>query len=842
MDEARESSAGQRLAIRKRVALEAATAGVIVALLTIIQTAFRNVFPFGEKSNQLGDLGGQFVPYLSMFRDILVGYSGLSSLEWTWTVGGGVPSLGNYSTYFSNPLFAAVALFPADSTELAMWVITTLLYVLAAVSMVVLLRTLAPAGHSLALVVLAVSYALCGWAVADAEYIPMWLAGYVGLPLFILVGMWCLEGRRFAASVLIIALVWWSNYYTAYMASLGAVLIFSLNTIAIGRSASELFRALMRFLVRGVLGVALTAVILLPTYMQVKLAADQPGDLLLHQSPLKVLPHFVGGSFGPGVGPSVFVGAFTLFLALCLLGERGYTRRARATWGIGLVLTLCSFMFAPTLLVWNVFESPNGNPFRAIFVLSALLVMMAWWAVHKLDTAPAGSMGLMVVVLGLIVGSVLWAMKADQLRSFQWFGVVLFLLIPVVVFLHANPALGANGKRVTAVVLLVLALTDVATNAAWLNEAKRAVIGVNELRFDASEPVQSPQKLAELGWPTYRVNVKEFEKREVLNSGAYVGLPDISYYSSILPDTYKNVMKSELGLGSGDRPRLIYRARGDVIPSVISSARDFYKAGDVAGTMAVLPMVHEVVPFTSDNPRIPRVFNNRNEVIGAPIYVNPLSYEGGTWDAKMKANGQLIVKPKQVITDRVTCPAGTRLALDSVDFSGSIDHDSSQADISHGTWMSDSVSDGSESVVTLTARATKFGSSLGDVRYACANVDLASQKAGESQVPDIHIAPSHVSASFGRPVDTAAITTFTLGGWTCQAGGRPLDTSNLHGILTVEMNGVDRFTCDYKTPGLLVGGLISVGALVITVLIAVFLWLRRSQRTGTVGNSEAPWV
>lgn len=820
--------------MRKRVALEATLAGAIVALLTIIQTASRNVFPFGDKSNQLGDLGGQFVPFLSMFRDILVGNSGLSSLEWTWAVGGGVPSLGNYSTYFSNPLFAAVALFPADSVELAMWVITTLLYVLAAVSMVVLLRKLAQAGHSLALVVLAVSYALCGWAVADAEYIPMWLAGYVGLPLFILIGLWCLEGRRFAASVLVIALVWWSNYYTAYMASLGAVLVFSLYTIAIGHSASELFRALMRFLVRGVLGVALTAVILLPTYIQVKLAADQPGDVLLHQSPLKVIPHFVGGSFGPGVGPSVFVGAFTLFLALCLLGERGYTRRARVTWGIGLAMTLCSFMFAPTLLVWNVFESPNGNPFRAIFVLSALLVVMAWWAVQKLNTAPPGFMALMVVVLALIVGSVLWAMKADHLRSFQWFGVVLFLLIPVVVFLHTNLKLGVNGKKMTSVVLLVLVLTDVGTNAAWLNEEKRAVIGASDIRFDASEPVQSPQKIADLGWPTYRVNVKEFERREVLNSGAYVGLPDISYYSSILPDTYKNLMKSELGLGSGDRPRLIYRPRGDVIPSIISSARDFYKAGGVAGTMAVLPMVREVVPFTNDNLRIPKIFSNRNEVIGAPIYVDPLSYEGGMWNAKMKANGRRIVPPKLVITDRVTCPAGTRLALDSLDFSGSIDHDSSRADISHGTWMSETVSDGSESVVTLTARATKFGSSLGGVRYACANVGLATQKAGESQVPNIHIAPSRVSASFGRPVDTAVIATSAIGGWACQAGGRPLTTNNLHGLLTVEMNGADRFTCDYKTPGLLLGGLISVGALVVTVLLAVFL--RRIQRAGTARN------
>lgn len=830
------SRAGQQPAARKRVAMEAATAGAIVALLTVIQTSARNVFPFGEKSNQLGDLGGQFVPFLSMFRDILVGHSGLSSLEWTWTVGGGVPSLGIYSTYFSNPLFAAVALFPADSVELAMWVITTSLYVLAAVSMVIVLRKLAPAGHSLALVVLAVSYALCGWAVADAEYIPMWLAGYVGLPLFIVIGLWCLEGRRFVASVLIITLVWWSNYYTAYMASLGAVLIFSLYTIAIGRSVGELFRSLMRFLVRGVLGVALTAVILLPTYMQVRQAADQPGDVLVHQSPLKVLPHFVGGSFGPGVGPSLFVGAFTLFLALCLLVEGGYAKRARITWGIGLVLTLASFMFAPTLLMWNVFESPNGNPFRAIFVLSALLVVMAWLAVQKLDSASVGSMAWIVLVFALIVGSVLWAMKADYIRSFQWFGIVLFLLIPVVVVVHAKFVLAGNVKKMTAGLLLALALTDVATNAAWTNEGKRAIIGVTEVRFNASEPVQSAQEIADLGWPTYRVNVKEFEKREVLNSGAYLGLPDMSYYSSILPDAYKNVMKSELGLGSGDRPRLIYQARADAIPHIIGSARDFYKAGDVAGTMSVLPMVREVVPFTSSNPRIPTVFNNRNEVIGSPIYVNPLSYEGGTWDAKMKENGQRIVKPKQVITDRVTCPAGTRLALDSVDFSGSIGHDSSQASISHGTWLSDSVSDGSESVVTLIPRSTKFGSSLGDVRYACAKVELATQKAGESQVPDIRIAPSHVSANFGRAVDTAAIATSAIDGWTCQAGGRPATTSNLHGLLTVDMNDSDRFTCDYRTPGLLLGGLISVGALVITVLLAVFL--RRVQRAGAMRNSR----
>jgi len=43
---------------------------------------------------------------------------------------------------------------------------------------------------------LGTSYGLCGWALADAVYNPMWLDGLIAFPLLCLAGEWLLDGRR----------------------------------------------------------------------------------------------------------------------------------------------------------------------------------------------------------------------------------------------------------------------------------------------------------------------------------------------------------------------------------------------------------------------------------------------------------------------------------------------------------------------------------------------------------------------------------------------------------------------------------------------------------------------
>ncbi|URN16402.1 YfhO family protein, partial [Streptomyces sudanensis] len=50
----------------------------------------------------------------------------------------------------------------------------------------------------------------------------------------------------------------------------------------------------------------------------------------------------------------------------------------RLVWG-GLVAgVLLSLQWEPTHLVWHVFATPNGSPYRQTFVLAGVVVMAAW--------------------------------------------------------------------------------------------------------------------------------------------------------------------------------------------------------------------------------------------------------------------------------------------------------------------------------------------------------------------------------------------------------------------------------------------------------------------------------
>ncbi|MFV2121807.1 YfhO family protein, partial [Streptomyces sp. Act-28] len=79
--------------------------------------------------------------------------------------------------------------------------------------------------------------------------------------------------------------------------------------------------------------------------------------------------------------PALFLGAGALLLAAALPFHRGVARRERLVWG-GLVAgVLLSAQWEPTHLVWHVFATPNGSPYRQTFVLAGVVVMAAWTGV-----------------------------------------------------------------------------------------------------------------------------------------------------------------------------------------------------------------------------------------------------------------------------------------------------------------------------------------------------------------------------------------------------------------------------------------------------------------------------
>lgn len=154
----------------------------------------RGTFPFGNTGRALNDQANQYVPFHRALWDLVHGQAA-GDVLFTWRGGFGQQFLSDYYTYLGNPFSWLAVLVPRAHVDLAVFAVTPVTMGAAAAVMTVYLGKLHP-GPWWQRGVLGACYGLCGWALSDASYIPMWLWGLVALPLLGIAVEWCLEERR----------------------------------------------------------------------------------------------------------------------------------------------------------------------------------------------------------------------------------------------------------------------------------------------------------------------------------------------------------------------------------------------------------------------------------------------------------------------------------------------------------------------------------------------------------------------------------------------------------------------------------------------------------------------
>ncbi|MFE1588694.1 YfhO family protein [Streptomyces sp. NPDC058737] len=392
-------------------------AALLAAAITV--TAFcaadavARSYPFGPRTRAVNDLGNQYVPFHAHLWDLLHGRAD-GGLLVNWQSGFGSSFLPDLGTYLSSPFALLVALFPRDEIDLAVYVITVLKTACAGAAMAWLLLRLRP-GRWWAAGLLGSAYALCGWSLADASYNPMWLDGLVALPLLCLVGEWALCGRRRLLGVLIVALAWIANFYTAYMATLGAGLFLLLRLWLSGLPRRRALAAAGRATATVALGVGLAAPLVTVVYFGTKHA--YPGRVT-HFAPVAtedVLARLLPTTYGFG-SPALFVGTTALLLALALPFHRAAPVRVRAGWSLLVVAVALSMQWTPTHLAWHAFATPNGSPYRQTFVLCALLVIAAW---HTLSYGVPARRAL-AAATALLALAAAAASRSGLVHSYTW--------------------------------------------------------------------------------------------------------------------------------------------------------------------------------------------------------------------------------------------------------------------------------------------------------------------------------------------------------------------------------------------------------------------------------------
>ncbi|MFI7872424.1 YfhO family protein [Streptomyces salinarius] len=392
-------------------------AALLAAAITV--TAFcaadavARSYPFGPRTRAVNDLGNQYVPFHAHLWDLLHGRAD-GGLLVNWQSGFGSSFLPDLGTYLSSPFALLVALFPRDEIDLAVYVITVLKTACAGAAMAWLLLRLRP-GRWWAAGLLGSAYALCGWSLADASYNPMWLDGLVALPLLCLVGEWALSRRRRLLGVLIVALAWIANFYTAYMATLGAGLLLLLRLWLSGLPRRRALAAAGRATATVALGVGLAAPLVTVVYFGTKHA--YPGRVT-HFAPVAtedVLARLLPTTYGFG-SPALFVGTTALLLALALPFHRAAPVRVRAGWSVLVVAVALSMQWTPTHLAWHAFATPNGSPYRQTFVLCALLVVAAW---HTLSYGVPARRALAAATALLALAAAV-ASRSGLVHSYAW--------------------------------------------------------------------------------------------------------------------------------------------------------------------------------------------------------------------------------------------------------------------------------------------------------------------------------------------------------------------------------------------------------------------------------------
>ncbi|MGI5453233.1 YfhO family protein [Streptomyces sp. CA-249302] len=833
-------------------------AAVLTTAVFCAADALAGSYPFGSRTREVNDLGNQYVPFHAHLWDLLHGRAH-GGLFVNWQSGLGSSFLPDVGTYLGSPFALLVGVFPRDEIDLAVYVITVLKTASAGAAMAWLLLALRR-GRWWGAGLLGASYALCGWSLAVASYNPMWLDGLLALPLLCLVGEWTVQRRRPLLGVLIVALAWIANFYTAYMATLAAALVLLLRLWLSDLSNRQRLRSVGRAALTVGLGVGLAAPLVTVVYFGTRHA--YPGRVV-DFSPVPtqdLLARLLPTTYSFG-SPAVYAGTAALLLALALPFHRAVPRRTRLAWTVLVVAVTLSLQWAPTHLVWHAFATPQGSPYRQAFVLCGLLVIAAW---HALAYGPPDrrALGAAGALLALIAAA---ASRSALVHHVTWavFGLAVVGAAGGLALLRYTELRSTGkGHRTALAALAVLLLFGGQFGEAMATSAQATRLRLGHMDDYAPWGDRQQEQAAVIaradGWPRYRTDPGR--EQTVANDPMVVGGEGTQYYSSLTSDDLSRMLTA-LGGGWTSRGRSLQSLDNPVTDAVFSIGarvhsppdphQNWFEQGGTRPTVTrqdVPPLVTVRPSDASASQWGPSPYRNQELLLGARVYTVPsVTIRTGTGKPPAAGDaahpGLLVPARAPGATEKpsitANCPAGSEVYLWAPHYSGTAQTGNGPT----GRFRSDAL-------VTKIAAMQRLGTVPASGRL---RIELTPNR--DSRVPQgavgcldtarLHTAVEHLKSTGATSVSVddatvrarlpagskgvAVVAAPRIAGWRCAAGdATAVPAKAYHGLIAVPLDGSSTsLTCTFHPPGLRLGTTVGAASLLSLVLLGVLSAVRR---------------
>jgi hypothetical protein len=834
--------------INHKVSIFLASA-IFAVLVHLAVRLLVGIYPFGIYSGGIHDFVYQYLPFYSRFRDQMLQGSGLSGLTFAWNLGLGVSSIPDYATYLGGPITPLVLLLVPRHQIIASLLISILLKVaLAAGFMRLLMHYLRPDFTGIIPLIISVGYACSSWVFELGQFIPQWLDVLYGIPLLFFAALemrkpkprWILAGGA-------VALVWWANYYVAFMASVVAGL-FSI-TLALGLDGfKQGIKNVVRFGAAGVLGVATTAPILLPTMTALFQGVGYEGvDKLIvfgkSIAGIRTLPFTATIAYEP----PLYTGLVALALFAAFFFTRDLTWRFKLVWLVTSTALLISVTKLKTQMVWNLFQTPHGSSYRWVFVITAWMVVtatLAWESKsinnrfsngRKLD-APNWFQIVTVVLFGSSVA--LFLLKHWNLVSFTTAGraiiiaYTLFLCVFLAVimvtrwFPMRKTAL-VIGRATTALLLIAVCFEYIGTGA--LVDRNRLPLLQNVNTGLEAERLELSERLTTNEWPTRRLgwihdDFLDPEASENL-SARYV-YPGTDYYSTAVTSQYADTL-STLGMVTSRGARYSWLPEDSILKGVLSVAS--------IGGIPTLPMAR-IYPerFTSINSSMPKEYESRSSLSNAPnlYHFEPVSVKNAATLAE-----ETELRKGETYLFSTSCKPGTTV------FAGVHRYERfSDAPTGYHIEESNNIAASSNGLLGEIGRATDTTQSFTlqmaadrtlneNLFVGCADINEYLRGTEKIVSPsDLAIRPGKVTATFAQPVSGEfVLATPGVDGWSCSADKKPIPVSSRAGLLSATVSDATTVQCGFTPPLFKAGIGIATLALLLLCTPGLIVGLRKQK-------------
>lgn len=854
---------------RNKLILAAFCLPVILMLLAFL---VMGIYPAGENQIAVIDMYHQYVPFLGELQSKL--QSG-GSLFYTWNGAGGSNFWNLLAYYGASPLNLILVLFPKKFLMEGVTLILLLKIGLAGSTMAVYLRAIVwekdKRSADISLVGFATLYALCSYVMAYYWCI-MWMDAVALLPLCILGLHKILDGRSGVFYTVCLALVVFINYYMAIMVCIFILFYYPvLYFIKVqGESAGHFFKTTGRAVGYSLLGVLMSAVMLLPTWMSMQstyyISADMPEKTELYNDLLDILNQMLPNAeltYREGL-PNLYCGMFVVILLVFYWISRTIPLREKLLNGAFLVFLIFSLNINKLDFIWHGFHFPNQLPYRYTFMICFLLIAMAYQVFQRVDEIRVNHLWILLAAGG---GYYLLAQKIltehiKDLDLFVYSGLAWLALYVAILLLYKKGRLPKNLLLILTVILLTCEMaSNTCTSIDQVGTTQRSNYYANEA--DIAKLVKKTEGTDD------RFGRTEMNDNYILNCPAMYHYKGISQFSSSL-NANATALMEHIGVeGAPDKNRFNYNQTDPVTNAMLniryligknlpiddSDFKQIAKSGNSRLYESIYPLsigymtadtirtwnYEQENPFMVLDDYVRAVTQNKYTSVFTeiePVDVSAANIElsstgDGMWDSTLKNETK---KSKTILTYQAQQTGKQYLFIeaddaDAITVSQEKKDDKIEIRNDCGSIVNlGEMDSGTEFTVTIEYKEGKGGSV---VSHVCTMDEAVWQDAykmlSASMLDVTDYGDTYLKGTIDVQEDGVFVTSVPYeAGWKLKVDGHTREINELIGgawISTSLSAGEHQIELSFRPPGLIAGLLITLAS--IGLLIAAEWWRRR---------------